>query len=498
MKGGVIEARDYNYRPIKRLLIANRGEIAVRIIRTAREMGISTVAIYSSTDATCAHRYHADYAVRLGGESLTDTYLNGKQIITIALSCKCDAVHAGYGFLSENSDFAAAVVQAGLVYVGPTASAMRKLGNKLEAKRLLAAHGIPVVAGALEPISSHKAVKTQDYPILLKAALGGGGKGMRVVHSATELPDAFASCQREAKNYFADDTLLWERFINEPYHVEVQILADAHGNTVHFYERDCTIQRRFQKLVEEAPSPHLTAKTRADLCACAVKIAQIVGYTCAGTVEFICPDADSFYFMEVNTRIQVEHPVSEMITGFDLIKEQLLIASGAPLSCTQEQVQPRGVAIELRINCEDPQAEFAPSPARIKALQLPHGAFTRVDTHIYQGYAVPAEYDSLLAKLICWGQTRHEAIARLLRALAELRIDGVKTTAPFFYYLLQQQDFRVGKFSTNYLAKLAPLHFTADDKGALLATLTSLVAESKTTTTSERSHWQQSATQVHK
>lgn len=463
----------------------------MRIIRTAREMGISTVAIYSAADATCVHRYYADYAVCLAGETLADTYLNSDQIIALASSCKCDAVHAGYGFLSENSDFAAAVVQAGLVYVGPTASAMQKLGNKLEAKRLLAAHGIPVVAGALEPISSHQAIETQDYPILLKAALGGGGKGMRVVHSETELPDAFASCQREAKNYFADDTLLWERFIPDPYHVEVQILADAHGNTLHLYERDCTIQRRFQKLVEEAPSPHLTAKTRADICACAVKIAQIVDYTCAGTVEFICPDADSFYFMEVNTRIQVEHPVSEMITGFDLIKEQLLVASGESLSFTQEQVQPSGHAIELRINCEDPQTSFAPCPARIKALQLPQGAFTRVDTHIYQGYDVPADYDSLLAKLICWGQTRAEAIARLVRALAELRIDGVKTTAPFFYYLLQQEDFKAGNFSTSYLDKLAPLNFTMDEKGALLATLTALVADHKPAITHERSHWQE-------
>ena len=470
----------------------------MRITRAAREMGISTVAIFSDTDATCAHRYQADFAVRLTGATLTDTYLNTTQIITIARACNCDAVHAGYGFLSENSEFAKAVTQAGLVYVGPTTTAMQRLGNKLEAKRLLSKHGVPVVAGALEPISSYQEINTSEYPILLKAALGGGGKGMRVVHNVAELPDAFASCQREARNYFADATLLWERFIANPYHVEVQILADAHGNTLHLYERDCTIQRRFQKLVEEAPSPHLTAKTRTDLCACAVKIAKIVDYTCAGTVEFICPDANSFYFMEVNTRIQVEHPVSEMVTGFDLIKEQLRIASGEQLSCTQEQVQLSGHAIELRINCEDPQAAFAPCPARINALQLPHGAFTRIDTHIYQGYNVPAEYDSLLAKLICWGQSRAEAIARLMRALAELRIEGVKTTAPFFYYLLQQQDFKTGNFSTNYLDTLAPLHFDTDAKdqeGTLLAALTTLVAEQTPATTPERSHWQQ---QVHK
>ncbi|MDE3269270.1 MAG: ATP-grasp domain-containing protein, partial [Pseudomonadota bacterium] len=430
-------------RPIKRLLISNRGEIAVRIIRSAREMGISTVAIYSDIDATCAHRYHADFAIRLTGNTITDTYLNGDQIISLAVASNCDAIHPGYGFLSENSNFAAAVVEAGLIYVGPTANAMRKLGNKLAAKRLLAKHGIPVVAGSLQPLTSHRAINTANYPILLKAALGGGGKGMRVVNSAAALPDAFASCQRQAKNYFADDTMLWEQFIPDPYHVEVQILADHYGNTVHLYERDCTIQRRFQKLLEEAPSPHLNAKTRDAICACAVKIAEIVGYTCAGTVEFICPDAENFYFMEVNTRIQVEHPVSEMITGFDLIKEQLRIASGEKLSCPQQAaIKSSGHAIELRINCEDPQANFAPSPARIKSLQLPYGAFTRVDSHIYQGYQVPAAYDSLLAKLICWGQTRTEAIARLLRALAELRIGGVKTTAPFFYYLLHQQDFR--------------------------------------------------------
>ena len=481
--------------PIKKLFIANRGEIALRIIRSAREMGITTVVVYSDADHACAHRLHADYALRLTGTTLTTTYLHCEQLVSLAVASGCDTVHPGYGFLAENSDFAQAVITAGLVFVGPTPEAMRMLGDKLQAKRLLAKAGIPVVAGSLAPITSLQEIdaKAEDYPLLLKAALGGGGKGIRLVKTPQALAAAFAACQREAVSYFADKTLLWERLITKARHIEVQILADTHGNALHLYERDCSIQRRYQKLVEEAPSTYLTPAKREEMGEMAVKIAKTVNYSCAGTVEFICETPARFYFMEVNARIQVEHPVTEMVTGIDLIKEQLRIASGERLAFTQEQVRLQGHAIEVRINCEDPQAGFAPCPNTITDLQLPSGAFTRVDTHIYRSYSLPKEFDSLLAKLICWGQTRSEALARLQRALGELHFGGVKTTAVFHRYLCLQDDFIRGDFATDYVETLPPLTLPTDAYGALLAVVAShskLLEQQPAPSTATPATWQ--------
>ena len=456
---------------MKRLLIANRGEIAVRIARAARELSIETVAVYSDSDDSSSHRWQADYAVRLAGEELATTYLDSKLLVQVAIDCRCDAVHPGYGFLSESAIFAEAMGNAGITFVGPTHETIGLLGNKLNAKRLLAEQGIPVVAGALQVVTTIDQIKPQRYPILLKAAHGGGGRGIRIVNQANDLNDALVACQREAKAYFGNGELLWEELVVRPRHIEVQIIGDQHGNVVHLYERDCSLQRRYQKIIEEAPSCYLNDEQRQSIGQLAVRIAKAVGYTNAGTVEFICASPDECYFMEVNTRIQVEHPVTEMITGIDLIKEQLQIARGEPLSFSQQDITVHGHAIETRINCEDPQANFTPCPAEIGEVRFPDGAFTRVDSHIYRGYRVPRSFDSLLAKLCCWGRNRDEAIARMNRALSELYIEGVQTTAPFHQRLLTNKEFIAGNFSTDFVGQLsletAPL--TVDN--AKLATI---------------------------
>ena len=460
---------------IKRILIANRGEIAVRIARSAQELGIETVAVYNTADADSAHRCCCDFAVHLQGETLAETYLRQELLVKVAQRSGCDAVHPGYGFLSENGDFVQAVEDAGLTFIGPSAEAVRLLGNKLRAKQTLAAHGIPTVPGTTQALQSVKDIDAPPdaYPILLKAALGGGGKGIRAINSAAELPEAFAACQREAQNYFGNSALLWEKKLTRPRHIEVQILADQHGNVVHLYERDCSMQRRYQKLLEEAPSSYLNATQREKLGTLAVQAAQAVNYRGVGTVEFICASPDECYFMEVNTRIQVEHPVTEMVTGIDLIKEQIAVAAGEKLKFTQADITLHGHAIEVRINCEDPQRNFVPCPGRITELSWPAGAFVRVDSHIYRGYRVPAEFDSLLAKIICQGRDRDEAIARTCRALQELHIEGVPTTAAFHRLLLEQEEFRRGDFDTTFLDQMATRAFTPDQHAALLATLAS-------------------------
>lgn len=450
---------------MKRLLIANRGEIAVRIARAARELAIETVAVYNDSDDASLHRWQADYAVRLAGEELATTYLDGQLLVRVAVTCACDAVHPGYGFLAESAVFAETVRDAGLIFVGPANGTIRLLGNKLNAKQLLAERGIPVVAGALQAVTTTDDIKPRRYPILLKAAHGGGGRGIRVVNRASDLDQAFTTCRREAEAYFGNGELLWEELVENPRHIEVQIIGDQHGNIVHLYERDCSLQRRYQKIIEEAPSCYLNDEQRQSIGQLAVQIAKAVGYDNAGTVEFICANPDECYFMEVNTRIQVEHPVTEMITGIDLIKEQLRIAMGEPLSFAQQDVVLHGHAIETRINCEDPQANFAPCPAEISEVQFPGGAFTRVDSHIYRGYRVPRTFDSLLAKLCCWGRDRNEAITRMNRALSELYIRGVQTTAPFHQRVLATKDFIDGNFATDFVEQLslqsAPL--TADN-----------------------------------
>ena len=456
---------------IKKILIANRGEIAMRIASSARELGMETVAIYNDVDVNSAHRFHSDYAIHLPGATLAETYLNIDFIVSCALASGCQAIHPGYGFLSENASFAQAVIDAGIIYIGAKPESIRTLGHKLDAKRILAKVGIPVVAGSLEQVSSVSEINTDTYPILLKAAMGGGGKGIRIVNTPQELSAAFAACQREAIAYFGDDSILWERLLPQPRHIEVQILADQQGKVLHLYERDCSIQRRYQKLVEEAPSIYLNPMQRQKICATAVKIAETLGYTNAGTVEFICESPDKFYFMEMNTRIQVEHPVTEMITGIDIVKEQIRIAEGEPLPYTQETIVKRGCAIEMRINCEDPFNNFTPCPGKVENLVLPHTLFTRVDTHLYQGYQVPRHFDSMLLKLICWGNNRQEALMRAKRALLELRIGGIRTTAPFHYFLLAQEKFIAGDFSTAFVHELPNICMSDTEAGAMFGIL---------------------------
>ncbi len=458
---------------IKRILIANRGEIAVRVARSAQELGIETVAVYNHADADSMHRFCCDFAVHLQGASLAETYLHHTLLVEVAKRSGCDAVHPGYGFLSENGDFVQAVEDAGLIFIGPSAEVVRLLGDKLRAKQALAAHGIPTVPGTAQALQQVEEIDVPPdaYPILLKAALGGGGKGIRAVNGADELPAAFAACQRAAQNYFGDNTLLWEKKLPRPRHIEVQILADHHGNVVHLYERDCSLQRRYQKILEEAPSCYLNTAQRTKLGTLAVQAARAVNYRGVGTVEFICASPDECYFMEVNTRIQVEHPVSEMVTGIDLIKEQIAVAAGEKLTLAQEDITLHGHAIEVRINCEDAQRNFLPCPGRITELAWPAGAFVRVDSHIYRGYRVPAEFDSLLAKIICQGRDRDEAIARACRALQELHIEGVPTTAAYHRLLLEQEEFRQGNFDTTFLDTMATRNFSHDQHAALLAVL---------------------------
>ena len=447
----------------------------MRVARSAQELGIETVAVYHTADADSAHRLCCDFAVCLPGTTLAETYLQHELLVKVAKRSGCDAVHPGYGFLSENGDFVQTVEDAGLTFIGPSVEAARLLGDKLRAKQTLAAHGLPIVPGTTQALQSVEEIDAPPdaYPILLKAALGGGGKGIRAVNSAAELPEAFAACQREAQNYFGSSALLWEKKLTRPRHIEVQILADQHGNVVHLYERDCSLQRRYQKLLEEAPSSYLNAAQREKLGALAVQAARAVNYRGVGTVEFICASPDECYFMEVNTRIQVEHPVTEMVTGIDLIKEQIAVAAGEKLKFAQADIALHGHAIEVRINCEDAQRNFVPCPGRITELSWPAGAFVRIDSHIYRGYRVPAEFDSLLAKIICQGRDRTEAIARTCRALQELHIEGVPTTAAFHRLLLEQEEFRRGDFDTTFLDQMATRDFTPDQHAALLATLAS-------------------------
>ena len=440
---------------IKRLLIANRGEIAVRIIRTLREMNIESVAVYSDADQDSQHRFLADYAVRLPGSSSADTYLQIPRLIAALKASGADSVHPGYGFLSESSAFARAVNEAGAIFVGPPPAAMERMGNKIHARNLMIEHGVPVVPGSAAPLRDAKELRQLaqqiGYPLILKAAGGGGGRGMRVVRHDEELDAALSACQREAQAYFGNPEVFCERFIERPRHIEFQVLFDGHGNGVHLFERDCSVQRRHQKLFEEAPSLYLNDRQRQEIGAKAVAAAKAAGYVSAGTIEFICESPDCAYFMEMNTRIQVEHPVTEMITGLDLISWQIRVAQGEELPFKQSDLKPNGWALEARINAEDPALDFAPAADLVQALSLPGGPFVRVDTHLYPGYRIPDAYDSMVAKVSVWAQTRPEAIERMRRALSELRIEGVQTTAPFHEALLALAPFRDGEFTNKLI-----------------------------------------------
>jgi len=444
---------------MRRILIANRGEIALRVIRACRELGIESIQVYSDADRHSLPVSLADRSLRIGGPRAADSYLNASAILGAALSCKADAVHPGYGFLSENAEFAQLCQQKRLVWIGPQPDAIRLMGDKAAARKAAAAANVPTTPGSPGIVGDcdHAAsiAATLGYPILLKAAAGGGGRGMRVVATERTLPAAFSEARGEAAAAFGDGSLYVEKFLTRVRHVEVQVLGDG-NHVLHAGERDCSAQRRNQKLVEESPA-NIDDRLRSRMTQAAVQLAQSVSYTSAGTIEFIVDGDSDFYFMEMNTRIQVEHPVTEMVTGLDLVKEQIRIAAGEPLGIGQHDIIARGHAIECRINAEDPERGFAPCPGTISAVVMPGGPGIRVDSHLYAGYAIPPFYDSLVAKVIAWGSDRVEAIRRMTRALDEMRIDGVKTTVPFHRRLLRDPAFVGGRVHTRYIEE----HFFA-------------------------------------
>lgn len=441
---------------IKKLLIANRGEIAVRIIRACKELGVESVAVHSQADRESLHVQLADEAYCIGPTSSKDSYLNFTNIMSVAMLTGCDAIHPGYGFLAENADFAELCRECNVTFVGPSPEAINKMGTKDVARETMREAGVPIVPGStgiVESVEDGMSIANDiGYPVIIKATAGGGGKGIRVAKNEQELIKGITITQQEAATAFGNPGVYIEKFIEDFRHVEIQVLADSHGNTVHLGERDCSIQRRLQKLIEETPSPALDEKTRELMGDAAVKAAQAVNYTGAGTVEFIYDYRENkFYFMEMNTRIQVEHPVTEMVTGVDLIKEQINVANGETLPFTQEEVTFNGWAIECRINAENPEKNFMPSPGTIQMYLPPGGYGVRVDSAAYPGYAIPPYYDSMVAKLIVHAPTREEAIERMKRALDEFVIDGVATTIPFHQKLLNHEKFVSGEFNTKFL-----------------------------------------------
>lgn len=440
---------------IRKLLIANRGEIAVRIIRACREMGIETVAVYSEADKDSLHTQLADEAICIGPAPSSESYLNMERIMSATLVSGADAIHPGFGFLSENAKFAEFCEQCNVTFVGPGSEVIRNLGNKQIARNTMTAAGVPVIPGTDKPVMDAKTGAAEadriGYPVIVKAALGGGGKGMRTAYTPEEFVLAFQTAQKEAMMAFGDGTMYIEHFVEHPRHIEFQILADSQGNVIHLGERDCSIQRNHQKMIEESPSAAVSQQLRKAMGDAAVKAAKAAKYVNAGTIEFLLEKNNKFYFMEMNTRIQVEHPVTEFVTGLDLIKEQLRIASGLPLSLKQEDVRIEGHAIECRINAENPFKKFRPSPGLIKELHLPGGQGIRVDTDIYAGYQVPPYYDSMLAKLIVHGKDRQEAIAKMQSALGEVIIEGIDTNVDYQFEILGNEDYQNGNFDIEFL-----------------------------------------------
>ena len=443
---------------IEKILIANRGEIAVRIIRACREMVIRTVAVYSESDRDALHTQLADEAVCIGPAPSTDSYLNMQNIISATLVSGADAIHPGFGFLSENSRFARLCEQCNIVYIGPPSDVISRLGNKSEARNTMIKAGVPVIPGSKEAVydvkEGAKIAKKIGYPVIIKAALGGGGKGMRVAQNPEEFEQSFQTARKEAGIAFGDETMYIEHFVKHPRHIEFQILADNYGNVIHLGERDCSIQRNHQKMIEESPSVALSAGLRKKMGEAAVRAAKAAGYRNAGTIEFLLEKSGALYFMEMNTRIQVEHPVTEWVTGVDLIQEQLRVASGMPLSVTQGEVQLSGHAIECRINAENPAKNFRPCPGKITEMHLPGGFGVRVDTAAYDGYVIPAFYDSMLAKLIVHGRTREEAIARMRSALGEVVIEGVDTNVDYLYSILNEEEYLAGRADIEFVERL--------------------------------------------
>ncbi len=441
-----------------KILIANRGEIAVRIIRACRDLGISPVAVYSEVDAAAVHVGLCDEAVCIGPAPSVQSYLNIPAIIAAAKTTKAEAIHPGYGFLAENADFAQAVTEARLTFIGPNPQAMRVMGSKTSARRAAVEAGVPIVPGTVDPLNSvdeARAVAEQfGYPVMLKASAGGGGKGMRLVESFAELRSGFDNAKSEAAAAFGDSAIYLEKAIARPRHIEIQVFADTHGNVVHLGERECSIQRRHQKVIEECPSPINDPALREAMGAAAVKLARAVNYVGAGTVEFLVADeTHEFYFLEMNTRLQVEHPVTELVTGIDLVREQITVANGEPLSFTQADVRWRGHAIECRVYAEDPANNFLPSPGRISYLQVPSGPGIRDDSGVELNSEVSIHYDPLISKLAAWGRTREEAIDRLRRALDEYEVGGIKTTLPFFREIVRDEAFLLARLDTGFIAR---------------------------------------------
>ncbi|UOQ68349.1 acetyl-CoA carboxylase biotin carboxylase subunit [Hymenobacter volaticus] len=447
---------------ITKLLVANRGEIALRVLRSAREMGIQTVAIYSEADRNALHVRYADEAVCVGPPASAQSYLRGDKILEVCRQLGVDAIHPGYGFLSENAEFARMVTEAGLIFVGPSPEAMNIMGDKLSAKQAVKAYNIPLVPGTDEAISDVEEAKRiaseVGFPILIKASAGGGGKGMRIVNNATEFEEQMQLAVSEATSAFGDGSVFIEKFVTGPRHIEIQVLGDEHGNIVHLFERECSIQRRHQKVIEEAPSSVLTPELRAAMGKCAVDVARACDYTGAGTVEFLLDEHKNFYFLEMNTRLQVEHPVTEQITGLDLVKEQIKVAQGEPLSFSQDDLTITGHALELRVYAEDPQNNFLPDIGTLTTYVRPQGPGVRVDDGFEQGMEIPIYYDPMIAKLVTFGKDREEAIARMLRAIAEYQITGIETTLAFGRYVLEHPAFVSGNFDTNFIRD----HFPAD------------------------------------
>lgn len=446
---------------IQKVLIANRGEIAVRIMRSCKEMGIRTVAVFSEADRTARHVMYADEASLIGPAASKESYLNIDKIIAAAKEHKADAIHPGYGFLSENAEFARRCRQEGIIFIGPSPETMEAMGDKISARKRMIAAGVPVVPGTEKPLQSAEEAlqisKEIGFPVMLKASMGGGGKGMRLIHNEDEVVEAYNTARSESMSSFGDDTVYIEKFVEEPHHIEFQILGDNHGNVIHLFDRECSVQRRNQKIVEESPSPFLTPELRREMGEKAVAAAKAVNYSGAGTIEFLVDKHRHFYFLEMNTRLQVEHPITEEVVGVDLVKEQLRIANDEVLHLKQEDLYQRGHAIECRICAEDTENNFMPSPGIIKQLTEPNGIGVRIDSYVYEGYEIPIYYDPMIGKLIVWATTRQFAIERMRRVLYEYKITGLKNNLSYLRRIMFTPDFVKGEYNTLFIAKNAKM-----------------------------------------
>lgn len=442
---------------IKKVLIANRGEIALRVMRSCREMGIRTVAVFSEADRTSHHVMYADEAYLIGPAIARESYLNIEKVIEVTKQCKADAIHPGYGFLSENADFARRCKEGGIIFIGPAAETMEAMGDKIAARKRMIAAGVPVVPGTEQPLqNAEEAVRICNeigYPVMLKASMGGGGKGMRLIHNENEVTEAYHAARSESMSSFGDDTVYLEKFVEEPHHIEFQILGDNHGNVIHLFDRECSVQRRNQKIVEESPSPFLTPELRKEMGEKAVAAAKAVNYSGAGTIEFLVDKNRNFYFLEMNTRLQVEHPITEEVVGVDLVKEQIHIANNEVLRLKQEDLSQRGHAIECRICAEDTENNFMPSPGIIRQITRPNGIGVRMDSYVYEGYEIPIYYDPMIGKLIVWATTRQYAIERMRRVLYEYKITGLKTNLSYLKRIMHVPDFVRGEYDTLFIEK---------------------------------------------